>query len=88
MRLKLILTLSEVDSELLKALPTVREMSELNRAKDCLKAFEPVTKQLQDPSMNLNDVRMIFDQSIQDYPSLVNYLAADATLHLKVQFAR
>lgn len=45
-----------------------------------LDEFEKITKQLQNPSTTLSDVRAIFDATIEGYPSLNYYLAADAQI--------
>ena len=42
--------------------------------------FEIVTKQLQDPSISLQDVQLIFDEVISLYPSMRNQLAKDADI--------
>ena len=45
-----------------------------------MEQFENITKQLQDPTTTLSDVRAIFNAAIEEYESLSFYLKADADI--------
>jgi hypothetical protein len=74
-------TIKEMDDiDLNVLLPSGREVSELKMLRQHLCEFNIITKQLQDPSISLLDVRLIFDEVIGSYPEMEFYLAKDAKI--------
>jgi hypothetical protein len=68
------------DYDLNVPLPSGRELAELKIVREHLCDFNLITKKLQDPSISLLDVRVIFDEVISSYPSMNCYLAKDADI--------
>jgi hypothetical protein len=68
------------DVELDILLPSGRELAELKAIQNQLGDFNLITLKLQDPSISLLDVRLIFDEVISCYPSMEFHLAKDARI--------
>ena len=68
------------DHELDQLIPSGRDLANLKELGAQMQDFEIVTKKLQDPSISLQDVRLIFDEVISVYPSMKNQLAKDADI--------
>ena len=68
------------DHELDQLVPSGRDLANLKELGTQRQDFEIVTKQLQDPSISLQDVRLIFDEVNSWYPSMKNQLAKDAVI--------
>ena len=61
-------------------LPYGRKVNSLEALEKNLKVFESVTKALQDPSINLAQVRLLFEKISAKYPTLERRLRTDAAL--------
>lgn len=68
------------DVELDILLPSGRELAELKTIQNQLVEFNMITLKLQDPSISLLEVRLIFDEVISSYPSMEFHLAEDARI--------
>ena len=61
-------------------MPSGRELNQLKMVQKQLVDFNLITLKLQDPSITLLDVRLIFDEVILSYPEMEHYLAKDARI--------
>jgi len=61
-------------------IPSARELAGLKTIQNQLGDFNLITLKLQDPSISLLDVRLIFDEVISCYPSMEFHLAKDARI--------
>ena len=66
------------DAELDILLPSGRKLAELKTLQKHLGDFNLITLKLQDPSISLLEVRLIFDEVISAYHSMEFHLAQDA----------
>ena len=68
------------DDDLDILLPSGRELADLKRIQTQLDDFNLITLKLQDPTISLLEVRLIFDEVIASYPSMEFHLAEDARI--------
>jgi hypothetical protein len=68
------------DVELDILLPSGRELADLKSIQNHLGELNMITLKLQDPSISLFEVRLIFDEVISSYPSMEFHLGADARI--------
>lgn len=66
--------------ELDELLPSTLEDREINNILVKLNDLESITKTLQREDINLNDVRCLFDEVIQEYPETATRLAMDSSI--------
>jgi hypothetical protein len=72
--------IDDTDPDLACYLPSGLEFQKLQKVMSELKDLESVTLSLQDPKMTLSDVRLLFDEVLYRFPSMVGYLSKDATI--------
>lgn len=70
----------ESSHELIDHLPSVREANDLAVLDVTLSKLNSVTKALQRKSLDLGDVRTLFDEVIKLHPLMTKYLAVDAKI--------
>jgi hypothetical protein len=68
------------DAELDILLPSGRELAQLKTIQNQLSDFNLITLKLQDTSISLLEVRLLFDEAISCYPSMEFHLAEDARI--------
>jgi uncharacterized protein YueI len=68
------------DSALNRVLPRGRDLEALKDIRTEMIEFETVTKTLQESKLTVMEVRLIFDEIINIYPSMSHHLDADASI--------
>lgn len=68
------------DNDLDILVPSGRELADLKKIQTQLDDFNMITLKLQDPSISLLEVRLIFDEVVASYPSMKFHLAEDARI--------
>lgn len=61
-------------------IPSGRDLASLKSIQQDLAEFNKITLKLQDSTITMLDVRMIFDEIISSYPSMRHHLAEDAQI--------
>lgn len=77
-------TMDDIDLNVL--LPSGKDYEELKQIRIQMEDFENVTRHLQDPKITVLDSRLIFDEVINDYPSMAHYLAEDSQIVKNLEF--
>jgi hypothetical protein len=72
--------LDETDEDIARYIPSGNEIIRLQKLLEDMVQFESITKQLQDASCTLSDVREMFDTVIDAYSSMEHYLNSDAPI--------
>jgi len=68
------------DTELIPFIPSRREEQDLRNLLSDLKAFESVSKKLQEADINLLIQRKLFDALISKYPQTIEYLGSESRI--------
>ena len=72
--------LDKDDIEIMALIPTALNCIKLRELLEVLNKFESITKKLQDASITMDEVRILFDGIILLHPTMKSHLSPDATI--------